>query len=180
MKVRRRRKKTPRKAVVDEARRETARSSVASFLSHKSKRTPIGGAAGTRKLPRIEQAVDDAEHRSKSGTWEGATGRTLVGLYALCHRIVYGEIPLELYQKAEFSVAARMATKALHEWFGDDPALFVEFLKWSWEREKGRDAWATREGKSRSRMRARFQFSAAMVQDWRVERTRDRRRRGRQ
>ncbi len=149
---------------------------MASFLSHKSKRTPVGGAAKTPTLKPVEVAVLDAEHRSKVGTWEEATGRTFVGLYALCHRIVYGEVPLELFEKREFSVAARMATKALHEWFEDDPTLLVEFIKFCWEREKRRDAWAIREGKDRTRMRARFQFSATMVQDWRVDRTRNRRR----
>ncbi len=178
MKTRRRKKKPgSHKPPADESRLESARDSVASFLSHKSKRTPVGGAAKTPALKPVEVAVLDAENRSKAGTWTGATGRTFVGLYALCHRIVYGEIPLELFEKMEFSIAARMATKALHEWFVDDPTFLVEFVKWSWTREESRDAWAIREGKDRTRMRARFQFSAAMVQDWRIDRTKGRRRR---
>lgn len=177
MKVRRKRKSgaTP---PADESHRETACDSVAGFLSHKSQRTPIGGAAKTTTLKPVEVAVADAENRSQTGDWTGATGRTFVGLYALCHRIVYGEIPLELFEKQEFSIAARMANKALHEWFEDNPDILVEFVKWAWEREKGRDVWALREGKTRSRMRSRLQFSAAYVQDWRVYRIL-RRRRGR-
>lgn len=175
MKVRRK-KKSGAKSPGDLARQDAARESVEGFLSHKAKRTPIGGAAKTKKLSRVEIATLDAEHRSKTGVWEDATGKTFVGLYSLCHRIVYGDIPLELYQKGEFSTAARMATRALHEWFGDDPDTLVEFVKWSWEREKRRDAWAIQNGKDRGRMRSRLQFSAAYVQDWRIDKTKGRRR----
>ena len=172
----RRKKKPGAPAPGDEARQEAARESVAGFLSHKAKKTPIGGAAGTKKLAKIEVAVLDAEHRSKAGEWGDATGRTFVGLYALCHRIVYGEIPLELYEKAQFGTACRMAIRALREWFGGDTGLLVEFVKWSWEREKRRDAWAIQNGRDRGRMGVRFQFSAAMVQDWRIDKTKGRRR----
>ncbi len=175
MKIRRK-KKPGATPPGDEARQDAARESIAGFLSHKAKRTPIGGAAGTKKLPRIVAAVSGAEYRSKTGDWEGATGRTFVGLYALCHRIVYGEIPLELYEKGMFSTAARMATRTLHEFFRDDPDVLVEFIKWSWIREKRRDAWAIQNGTDRGRMGVRFQFAAAHVQDWRVDKTKGRRR----
>lgn len=171
MKLRRRKRKGP-----EEARHEAARDLMGAFVGHRAKRTPIGGAATTKALKPVDAAVDGAERRSRSGVWDGAVGRTFVGLFALCHRIVYGEIPLELYEIADFGIASRMATKALHVWFGDDEGAFVEFIKWSWEREKGRDAWAIANGRDRTRMRARFQFSAAMVQDYRVEKSKGRRR----
>lgn len=154
------------------------RSVVDSFLSHGASKAAPKGKRGKPKPTAIEIAVSEAKRRSSDGDWTDAKGKVFVGLFALCHSIVYGEIPLELTEKQELTLGARMANKALHEYFADDPDALVEFVKWSWEAEKRKESWALRQGINRNRMRVRFQFSARLVQDYRVEKQR-RRRRGR-
>jgi len=89
-----------------------------------------------RYLLPIEVAIDAAQRRAASGEWDGAKGATLVGLYAICHRMIYGIIPQELCEKALFNIAAKLAAVALHKHFDDDPSAAAAFVKWSWEREK--------------------------------------------
>src|SRR3990172_8529604 len=93
---------------------------------------------------------------------------TLVGLYAICHRMIYGIIPQELCEKALFNIAAKLAAVALHKHFDDDPSAAAAFVKWSWEREKRRDTWAREKMIDRARLSWKLQFSATLVTDWRV------------
>lgn len=116
----------------------------------------------------IDVALRAAETRARSGDWEDADARTILGLYAWCHRSVYGVAPVELENQAEFRIASRAALRMLHERFGDDAARCALFVKWSWKREKDRAAWATREKKDRNRMGWRMQFSDRQLTDFRV------------
>ena len=151
----------------------SAKMDVASFLTHNPKRT------GTRakKKTTLEAALEDAEKRAASGDWSQAVVRSFVGLYAMCHRMTYGVDATDLADKGTFQMSTRMVTKVLHDLFNDDKDDLVEFIKWTWEREKGREEWAAREGKSRNRMNVRTQFSASMVTDYRVDQSRRTRRR---
>jgi hypothetical protein len=116
----------------------------------------------------LDAAVERATHRVKSGDWEEADGRLLVGLYAWCHRATYGFVPPELEEKAEFRAAARAALRILHDTFEDDGARVAVFMRWAWKREKERAAWRQREGIEQTRMGWRLQFSTRMVGDFRV------------
>lgn len=123
---------------------------------------------GRRPLTPLEVAVDDASHRAQSGDWDEAKGSTLVGLYALCHRLIYGILPDELQEQPLFHAAAKLAKQMVHAHFVDDFAGAAGFVKWSWEREKRKDTWARANGVDRKRMAWRTQFSAALVTDWRI------------
>lgn len=150
---------------------------VASFLSHNTKRKPPPGTRRTRRRPDWEVSLEDAEKRAASGKWEDAQIRSFVGLYAFCHRLTYGVDDLDLEDKAVWRSATRQATRVLHNHFNDDKAEMVEFIKWVWEREAGREEWAKREGKNRGRLNVRIQFSARIITDYRVDRSRRRARR---
>lgn len=147
---------------------ETSQMSVAAFLSHSPIKRPSKGAKRP-KLSALEMAEEDASKRAESGQWEDASSRSFVGLYAMCHRMTYGVEASDLREKFKFTVANKAAAKVLHVFFDDDKSEFVEFIKWAWEREKGREEWAARENKSRGRLSTRAQFSAGMVTDYRVE-----------
>lgn len=157
---------------IKERREKTA--AVQAFLNHGQK-TPPKGKAGKPKPSAIELAVSEAKRRSREGDWSGAKGKVFVGLFAMCHEIVYGDVPLELTENQELTIGARMANRALHDFFGDDPDALVEFVKWSWEAEKRKESWALRQGIDRQRMRVRLQFSPRLVQDYRTEKQRSRR-----
>lgn len=152
---------------------------VAAFLNHNRPTKPPEGTRRGKPKPPWKVALEDAERRAATGDWEDATARSFVGLYALCHRLTYGVDALDLAEPGALQGATRAATRALHVHFGDDKSELVEFVKWVWEREKGREEWAAREGKNRGRLNARIQFSAALVTDYRVDMTRRKRRRRR-
>lgn len=129
-------------------------------------RTPGLKRAGT--MPDIAAAILAAEACARSGDWSRADGRTMLGLYAFCHRSVYGVPPLELESVGEFRIASRAALRVLHDRFDDDASSCAIFIRWSWKREKERAAWATRERKDRNRMGWRLQFSDRQVADFRI------------
>lgn len=145
--------------------RGDAAASVSAFLNH----APRVGAVAPKKRGDLELAIADAERRAASGEWEEATGRSFVGLYALCHRIVYGVLPEDLAEKGALGLAAKMANTCLHTSFGDDRSAFVEFIKWTWDREKSRELWRLQNGKQGGRIGIRLQFSGSLITDHRVD-----------
>lgn len=138
------------------------------LLDDPSRSARVSGGSRARAMPDIQAAMLAAEGRAKSGDWSGADARTMLGLYAWCHRSVYGVAPVELENVGEFKIASRAALRVLHDRFDDDPAQCAIFIRWSWKREKERAAWAAREKKDRNRMGWRLQFSDRQVTDFRV------------
>lgn len=167
MKIRRRKK------TVSSREDTSAEDAMDAFLNHGRAKAPPGTKRG-RTLPPVEVAINEAERRATAADWEDATGRAFVGLYALCHRLVYGVVPVDL-DAANLARASKLAASCLHKHFADDRAEFVEFVKWSWEREKGKEAWALRNGVTRGRLSAMAQFSGGLVTDYRVDLARSRR-----
>jgi hypothetical protein len=143
---------------------------LASALPHVEPGTPRVRRGGRKQLLPVEVALDDARRRAGSGEWEGAKGSTLVGLYALCHQLIYGIVPEELRELPAFRGAAKQAAGFVHAHFGDDYGAAAAFVKWAWEREKKKHVWALKNGATRNRMSWRLQFSASLLTDWRVER----------
>ena len=126
------------------------------------------GPRRAKALSPLEVAVDDASRRAESGDWEGAKGSSFIGLYALCHRMVYGILPCELQELGCFRAAAKQAALVAHTAFGDDPSEMAEFVRWAWEREKARAKWARSQHFDRNRMGWRMQFSRGLETDYRV------------
>lgn len=122
----------------------------------------------TKALSSLEIAVNDASHRARSGDWENSKGATFVGLHAMCHRMVYGILPIELSSIPTFRAAARNALRALHVLFSDDPDELAAFVRWTWEREKRKHSWALSSGIDRNRMSWKWQFSDSMVTDYKI------------
>lgn len=146
-------------------------SAIASFCEDFSK--PRGGPKirrRTKPLPAITVAMDDARRRAMTGDWTGSKGSTLVGLYAICHKMIYGVVPDELYHAATMRAASRLAASSLHVVFRDEASEAVAFIRWSWEREKRKNAWASQKGFDRSRLGWKFQFSRSLFTDYRVHR----------
>lgn len=148
------------------------------FLSHGGPRRRPAQKGQREKLTDLEVAMDDAGRRGRSGDWEDATGKTFVGMYALCFKMVYGEVPLPLTEKAEVMRGARIAMNCLHNHFSDDKDALVEYIKWSWSVERRKHTWALGQGFDRKPMGVGLQFAASLVQEHRIH-LRSGRRRGR-
>lgn len=129
-----------------------------------------------KKKSAIELTIEDAERRSKSGDWGGATGKTFVGLFALCHRIEHRFVPLELSERTTMTFAAKLAASCLHTHFNDDPSEMVDFVVWCWERERGLENWALQNGRNRDAINVRSLFSASMVTKYRIDQSRSKKR----
>lgn len=147
-----------------------ASSALDSFLADPAKSERIPGAKREKPKTALHTAMLSAEMRAKSGEWDDAEQRTLVGLYAVCHRNVYGVIPVELENPAEFSMASRAAATILHTRFDDDVPATAIFIRWLWKREKERVEWARTQKRDRNRMGWRMQFSDRAVGDFLVAR----------
>lgn len=137
---------------------------VAAFLGHVPSRK--------KRASVFASVVEEAERRAASGDWDGATGRVFVGLYGVCHRMVYGVTPDELEDPNIFSRYARQANTFLHVSMEDDAAAMAEFIRWTWTREASREKWAATQSISRNRLGPGLQFSARLLTDYRVEQSR--------
>lgn len=145
-------------------------SAVAAFISHvqESKRGGPRPRVKAKPLTPVQVAVKIAKARAISGDWSDAKPAAFVGLHCICHQMIYGITPLELDQQALFRAAARLAAKAQHELFNDDPHELAEFVRWSWSREKGKNTWAQQKQVERNRLNWRWQFSRSLVTDYRI------------
>jgi hypothetical protein len=144
---------------------------VAQFEKEKGPRTRTRAKA----LAPIEVAMDDAKRRAASGDWSAAKGSSFVGLYAICHHMIYGVVPDELFQAGVYKVAAKIAANALHDLFADDPDAMAAFVRWCWVREKRKHNWALGNGFDRNRLGWKWQFSRALLTDYRVSTSQKRR-----
>lgn len=147
-------------------------SAIASFMGNFDSRSSgprIRKRGAKQHLDPIDVALADAKRRAASGDWDAASGATFVGLYALCHSMVYGVTPDELRNTVTMRAAARAAKNLLHSTFVDDGEQMAQFVRWCWEREKRKHEWARSRGVERLRLGVKFQFSPAMVTDYRVE-----------
>ena len=122
----------------------------------------------TKTLSLVEAAIDDARRRATTGEWENSKGSTFVGLYSLCHQMVYGVVPGELLDVPTFRAAAKHAARALHELFADDPAEVASFIRWTWEAEKRKNTWAQKMTIDRKRLGWKAQFSRSVQTDYQI------------
>ena len=144
------------------------RSAVAAFLDSGPKRKR------KKSEKPIMALVEEAKVKARSGDWSDSRGKVFVGLYAICHEMVYGEISIELDRVSSVTAGARAANTALHNYFDDSPDQLVEFVKWSWEQEKRKNSWALRNGIERKPLSINFQFSPKLIQEYRISKRRNR------
>lgn len=131
---------------------------------------PQRAARGDRPPSKFQAALQAARRRAQSGEWATADGEAIVGLYAVCHEMVYGVLPSELEEGRLFKLASREAARLMRVSFGGDVDAAVEYLKWVWGREKGRVQWAASQSPPRERGRLgwRLSLSEGFVTDYRV------------
>lgn len=159
----RKRKRPAREPQPDAKAREDASLALEEFLDEPPKKK----RATSPKKSIYELAVKSAKVRSKSGDWTGSNARVFVGLYAVCHRVVYGIEPEELKPDTEMKKAMRLARKCLKQYFDGDVEEMITFILWTWERQKGKENWALSQGRSINRLSPWFQFGGSLVTDYR-------------
>lgn len=119
----------------------------------------------------VDQSLAEVDRMVASKDWSAARPRHFVALYFKMHAHVYGTEPAELRGKT-WTAACLMAARLFERELGSDVDRFVNFLAWTWKREKRAHA---RGSDDRRRMGWRLQFSPALVTDYRVFLAQDRR-----
>lgn len=143
---------------------------LADFLGpEKKSKSKSANQAGSRRRAHIA----DVAQRVESKDWNDAGPRHLVALYWFCHTKVYGTEPKELDTAAAWTRAMMFAGKLVREEFEGDVQLAIRFMRWTWNREKEREAWRRQNRRSGGRITWQQQFvHRYLVSDWRTDKTR--------
>lgn len=133
---------------------------------------PEPSSKSTRKrngAKALASARRDLETIRESGSWASAQPRHFVALYAWLHETVYGVAPAELGTDAFFG-AVSAAGKLLRDEFGDRPEALVEFLRWTWRRERAFEKKRRLDGEGGRRIGWRLQFVLRhLLTDYRLD-----------
>lgn len=145
-----------------------AASQVADFAKVKRKRPR------TRKGPTkagVSRVMREAEKMREANDWAKARPAHLVALYAWCHEQVYEVEPAELVGLNWMAAASACAKMVREEFDGVEDA--VDFLRWTWKRERGREKWRRENGREGGRITWRAQFQQRFIlTDYRIDRAR--------
>lgn len=110
----------------------------------------------------------------EAGEWGDFAPGHAVALWAACHQRVYGAAPAEADDAREYAQATFAARRLMQREFGGAPGALLDFMRWAWHREQGRERWRRQHGKEGGRLGWRLQFGAAMVSDYRLDAERKR------
>lgn len=129
-----------------------------------------------RNGPSPEKARAEVGVMLADGDFDDARPTHLVALYEWCHEQVYGVKPMELDHGETWKHATFAAAKLVKEQFRGDMKATVEFVRWTWRRERWREG-KRREGDTISvgRIGWRLQFvQRHLVTDYRIDLARSR------
>jgi hypothetical protein len=88
----------------------------------------------------IKRAIQDIERRVEEEDWEKMRPGMLVALFAWCHEKTYGVAPADLKGQS-WRNAQRCAGMMVKKDFGGDIDKALEFLRWTWQRERRIEQW---------------------------------------
>jgi len=120
----------------------------------------IGDAAFMKTLEQVGEML-------KTDKWGEATGRHFVALYADLYFRVYGFLPADLGPK-ERVYATKLAGTMLTRQFSDDRSEMAKFMAWTWTRERETEKWRRENGREGGIIEWQHQFSAKLVQRYRM------------
>lgn len=104
-----------------------------------------------------ERAVEAAREIFKAEDWDSLAVAHLVAFYLIFHREVYGADAPDLVGNA-WRGACSAASKLVRDEFGGDKRQALEFLRWTWARERERERWRREHGRDGRRICWRQQF----------------------
>jgi hypothetical protein len=165
-----------RQRKIDKARdeNEAAAQAVASLVGAPREYRKQKGPTAAK----VEKMIAEMNEMRTSNDWSEARPAHLVALYAWAHAQVYG-VPASELVGLNWLAAASASAKLVRDEFGDDPSVAVEFMRWTWKREKSREQWRRDNGKDGGRLTWRAQFQQRYVlTDYRIDQARKARRGG--
>lgn len=125
-----------------------------------------------RTPPGVVRAAQAAvRERLTTREWASATPEELVGLFAWCHAKVYAvEAEVALDRGASWWLASRAAASQLANDHHGDAVQMVDYIRWVWDRENGRERWRRQNGREGGRLSWRLVLGqgTALLADWRL------------
>ena len=143
-----------------------AEMAIAAVTSSKKRRKQMGTSG-----KRLDATIEEARMMRESGDWNEAEPRHLVGLFLELHEWCYGVPAGEEVRKC-WAGANGAARRLVAQEFGGNLLAAVEFMRWVWKREKGREQWRRENGRPVRRLTLWVATSSAVVTDYRVARRR--------
>lgn len=129
----------------------------------------------TRKGPTragVKRLLTQVNSMRERDDWSKARPTHLVALYTWCHEQVY-EVEATEMVGLNWLAAASAAAKMVREEFGGSVLEGVEFLRWTWKREKHREEWRRENEREGGRITWRAQFQQRyLLTDYRIDRAR--------
>jgi hypothetical protein len=117
----------------------------------------------------IEKVAEECARMRKENDWSEAKASHLVALYAWCHEKVYTVAPSEL-AGLTWMAATSAAAKLVRDEFNGNVEEAVEYVRWTWRREAGREKWRVENDRPGSRIGWRLQFQQRLlVTDYRID-----------
>lgn len=132
---------------------------VATAPGKKAKKSKSPAASRTRAQDELERLMNPTLQPS------GFKAQHFVALYEKLHVHCYKVGPAEL-ETPEWWAALNAANRMLTKDFADDPAGMIDFVRWTWARERARVKKA--DGEVGRRLLWRWQFGPSMLTDYRV------------
>jgi hypothetical protein len=148
------------------ARNHTSKVKVESFLNGEVKMKYSG-----RKIKSLESYALEAKIRSRSGDWDGCTPEVFIGLYVYCYRYVYGSFPSQLKDRCKLYGIIKIVSKLFRTRFDNNHSEFVEYIKWTWLKEKSVLNWSIANGYSKKPMSPYKQFGDHTVDAYRINKS---------
>lgn len=142
---------------------------MAEFVGDLEKGGKRRAASPTRAYDRAAEEI--AAFRSDPDRWVTGTPAHFVALYAWLHAEVYGAPPAELRSDAWWG-AVSAAAKLLRDEFSGEPLRLLDYIRWTWRRERGREqkAAARDDGGESRRIGWKLQFVYKhLLTDYRVD-----------
>ena len=99
----------------------------------------FAAGAGTKRPTGLARQLTETHTMMKSDDWSKAKASHLVALYSILHEMVYGVAP-EL-KGDELKLAKLSAGTFLKSRCSGNFVKAVEYMKWVWKRERGREEW---------------------------------------
>jgi hypothetical protein len=131
----------------------------------KRTRTTVAASAFNRTRAETQGMMD-------SGDWSACTARHFLALYDLMHEKIYG-IESGMTASERHTAVLRTGSFVKREFSGDyDKAL--DYFRWLWTREQGREKWRRENGRDTTRLILAFCYSSSMLTDYRLMLTRRR------
>lgn len=121
----------------------------------------------------VREAMNRAQEHARKRSWEGADETTILGLFAWLHEQVYGVDPTpEL--RGSWLFARNAVAKIRREEFESLDAM-VDYVRWTWKRERERERWRRDNGRPGGRISWRTQFAYRdLIVEFRLDQNRRR------